>query len=57
MAKKGSRILIGLKCEVCQSINYVTSKNKLNNTEGLKLKKYCPKCKKRQLHKEVKKLD
>lgn len=57
MAKKGARIMIGLKCEVCDSINYVTTKNKLNKTDALKLKKYCSKCKKHQLHKEVKKLD
>jgi large subunit ribosomal protein L33 len=57
MAKKGSRILLGLVCQVCQSVNYVVSKNKLNTTTVLKLKKYCPKCNKRTEHKETKKLD
>lgn len=57
MAKKGSRILIGLVCEVCGSVNYVVSKNKLNITGQIKLKKYCKKCKKHQMHKETKKLD
>ncbi len=57
MAKKGARIIIGLICEVCNNINYLTTKNKLNKTETLKLKKYCPKCKKHQIHKEIKKLD
>lgn len=57
MAKKGSRILIGLVCEVCKTLNYVVSKNKLNTTEPLKLKKFCKKCKKHQTHKETKKLD
>ncbi|KKQ23614.1 MAG: 50S ribosomal protein L33 [Candidatus Roizmanbacteria bacterium GW2011_GWC2_37_13] len=57
MAKKGSRILIGLVCEVCKSQNYVVEKNKINTTTGLKLKKYCRKCKKHTQHKEVKKLD
>jgi len=56
MAKKGSRILVGLTCGVCHNQNYVVSKNKINTTEGLKLKKYCNKCKKRTEHKEKKKL-
>lgn len=57
MAKKGSRILIGLVCEVCGLVNYVTEKNKINTTTPLKLKKYCRKCKKHTDHKETKKLD
>jgi large subunit ribosomal protein L33 len=57
MAKKGSRILIGLVCEVCGNQNYVTEKNKLNTTSPLKIKKYCSFCKKRTLHKETKSLD
>ena len=56
MAKKGSRILVGLTCEVCQKMNYVVEKNKINTTTGLKLKKYCNKCKKSTDHKEKKKL-
>lgn len=56
MAKKGSRVLVGLICEVCGSQNYVTEKNKVNTTESIKLKKYCPHCKKRTIHKEKKKL-
>jgi large subunit ribosomal protein L33 len=57
MAKKGSRILVGLICEVCKQQNYVTEKNKVNTTAGLKMKKYCRFCKKRTAHKEIKKLD
>lgn len=57
MTKKGARILVGLTCEVCKSLNYVVEKNKLNTTAPLKLKKYCRKCKKHQFHKETKKLD
>lgn len=54
--KKGSRILVGLSCEVCGNLNYVNEKNKVNMTTALKLKKYCRTCKKRQPHKEKKKL-
>jgi len=57
MAKKGSRVLLGLVCEVCGKQNYVTQKNKVNTTEPIKLKKYCNQCKKTVLHKEKKKLD
>jgi len=56
MAKKGSRVLIGLVCDVCKTQNYVTEKNKINTTTALKLKKYCPKCRKTTTHKEKKKL-
>lgn len=56
MAKKGSRVLIGLVCEVCNKQNYVSQKNKINTTESIKLKKYCNRCKKTTLHKEKKKL-
>lgn len=56
MARKGSRVLVGLVCEVCNKQNYVTQKNKVNDTEALKLKKYCNQCKKSTMHKEKKKL-
>ncbi len=57
MAKKGSRLLVGLVCEVCNKQNYVVEKNKVNTTTALKLKKYCNQCKKHTAHKEKKKLD
>lgn len=56
MAKKGSRIMLGLVCEVCKNQNYVIEKNKINTPSALKLKKYCKKCKKHTIHKEKKKL-
>ena len=56
MAKKGSRILVGLTCEVCKKQNYVVEKNKVNTTASLKLQKYCNKCQKHTSHKEKKKL-
>ena len=57
MAKKGSRIDVGLVCEVCQAVNYVVEKNKVNTTDSLKLNKFCQKCRKHTSHKETKKLD
>lgn len=56
MAKKGSRVLFGLVCEVCGKQNYVSEKNKVNTTEAIKLMKYCNQCKKTVVHKERKKL-
>ncbi len=56
MARKGPRIKIALVCEVCGSQNYVTTKSRVNTTGKLKLKKYCPKCKKHTIHKEKKRL-
>lgn len=57
MAKKGSRIDLGLVCDVCKSVNYVVEKNKVNTTGSLKLNKFCKKCRKHTPHKETKKLD
>lgn len=57
MAKKGSRIDLGMVCEVCKSVNYVVEKNKVNTTSTLKLNKFCKKCRKHTPHKETKKLD
>lgn len=56
MAKKSSRILVGMTCVVCSKQNYVLEKNKVNTTEALKLSRYCNKCKKHTDHKEKKKL-
>ncbi len=57
MAKKGSRIDVGLVCEVCHAVNYVVDKNKVNTTGNLKLSKFCNVCRKHTVHKETKKLD
>lgn len=54
MAAKGPRENITLECTECKRRNYVTSKNKRNNTDRLELVKYCKFCKKRTTHKETK---
>ncbi len=56
MAKKGARVLLGLVCDQCKNQNYVTEKNKINNPNPLKLKKYCKKCNQLTIHIEKKKL-
>ena len=54
MAAKGPRENIILECTECKRRNYMTSKNKRNNTERLEITKYCKFCKKRTTHKETK---
>ena len=60
---KGTRILITLECQECRSntnkrspgvSRYLTQKNRRNNPERLELKKYCPHCNKKVIHKEIK---
>jgi len=48
--------IVTLECEVCGERNYTTNKTKKMQQQRLKLslKKYCPKCRKHTLHKEVK---
>jgi large subunit ribosomal protein L33 len=54
--KKGNRILIALECTETGMRSYVTSKNRINTTDKLKIKKFNKKLKKHTIHKEVQKL-
>ena len=54
MATKGAREHITLECTECHNRNYVTEKNKKNNSDRLEIKKYCKFCKKTTVHKETK---
>ena len=53
MAKKGDRAVITLACPVCRSRNYTTYKNKRNDPDRLELRKYCPRCRAHQVHRET----
>jgi large subunit ribosomal protein L33 len=54
MAKKGeNRGLITLACGECKERTYLTSKNRRNDPNRLELKKYCPRCRKHQAHREI----
>jgi len=44
-----------LQCAKCKNINYFTKKSKKAAEEKLEMKKFCKFCKKRTIHKEVKK--
>ena len=57
MAAKGeNRIKLALFCSVCKSRNYMTTRNKVNTLEKLKLNKYCKMCRKVTEHRETEKL-
>ncbi len=56
MAKKGTRLDIGLVCSECSSFNYITERSKINTPEKLSLKKYCHVCRKQTKHKETQQL-
>ncbi len=43
MAKKSEkRKVLGLVCEACGQRHYYTTKNRINTTAKVELKKYCP---------------
>ena len=57
MASKGEqRVKVGLVCSVCKNRNYITTRNKVNTLEKLKLKKFCKHCRKVTEHRETEKL-
>ncbi|MDY6916576.1 MAG: 50S ribosomal protein L33 [Chloroflexota bacterium] len=54
MAKKGSvRIIINLSCTECKERTYTTSKNRRNDPDRLELRKYCPRCRRHTVYREV----
>lgn len=54
MAKNENRNYYELKCSVCGFIIRPTEKNKINTPDKLELKKFCKKCGKTTLFKEIK---
>ena len=48
------REIVTLQCPVCKERNYSTTKNKKTTTGRLEFKKFCPRCRKHQAHKETK---
>nr|UNJ15628.1 ribosomal protein L33 [Cyanidiaceae sp.] len=64
MAKsKAARIHVNLECIACKSnlqkrstgvSRYITTKNRKNNPSRMELKKFCPYCNIRTIHKETK---
>jgi large subunit ribosomal protein L33 len=53
MAKKEDRQVIYMACTECRQRNYATAKNKRNDADRIELKKFCPRCRQHQLHREA----
>ena len=55
MAKKRGDVrgLINLACPACRERTYWSEKNRRNDQGRLELNKYCPRCRKHTLHREV----
>ena len=53
MAKTDNRPKITLACTECKRRNYNTVKNRINDRDRIELKKYCPRCRKHRVHREV----
>lgn len=54
MPKSDTRPSITLACTVCSERNYITTKNRNNQRERVELKKFCPRCREHQPHRETK---
>ena len=52
--KTEARIIIHLACTECKERTYTTTKNKRSDSQRLELKKFCPRCRSYQPHREVK---
>jgi large subunit ribosomal protein L33 len=48
------RDIITFQCMECKRRNYTSTKNKRTTSDRLEFKKYCPFCRKHQLHREIK---
>lgn len=49
------RVNITLECTDCKEQNYITTKNKSNQPDRIEMTKYCPRERKRTVHREMKK--
>ena len=55
MARKTAdvRQIITLQCGDCRERNYTTNKNRRNDPNRIELNKFCPRCRKYVLHREI----
>lgn len=42
------------RCTICSEENYIGEKDKKKHPERIEIKKFCPKCNKKTVHKEKK---
>ena len=55
MARSEAREYVSMECTVCGSRNYRTQERAKGQTYKVDVRKYCPRCRKHELHKEKKK--
>ena len=48
------REMITMQCTECKEKNYTSTKNKKTTPDRIEMKKFCPRCRKHQPHKEIK---
>lgn len=53
MPKSDKRPKITLACTECRERNYITTKNKQNQRDRIELRKFCPRCRTHQMHRET----
>jgi len=53
MARRAVRLAITLACTECRERNYLTEKNRQNDSGRLELQKYCQRCQKHTMHRET----
>jgi large subunit ribosomal protein L33 len=53
MPKNDNRPRVTLACTECKERNYITSKHRVNQRERIELRKYCPRCRTHQVHRET----
>ena len=54
MARKSdARMVITLACTECRERNYTTEKNRRNDPDRIELNKFCRRCRKHAVHREV----
>ncbi len=53
MAKKAVRTHVIMACTECKERNYITEKNRRNDSGRLELQKFCPRCRCHRLHRET----
>jgi large subunit ribosomal protein L33 len=53
MASKGDRQIVTFACTECRERTYTSTKNRRNDPDRLELKKFCPRCRARQVYRET----
>ncbi|MEX0952945.1 MAG: 50S ribosomal protein L33 [Nitriliruptoraceae bacterium] len=53
MPKSLNRPKVTMACVECRERNYITTKHRVTQRERIELRKFCPRCRKHELHRET----